>query len=165
MPQAHTIEFVQPNIHQIRENDRSDFDDSSLRRVRSGVITESSSPAHRYRRGSIRADGYSSGDLGRTPTFHSRLESSQYRGFPRTSTIQSARPTAHPIKTQKKDEEFGGFPYPHVLLTRLFLRFFPRVKRHLTHSLTIPQTMTIHSIRTSQVCYHFHSARVYLNLE
>lgn len=42
-----------------------------------------------------------------------------------------------------KDEDFGGFPMPLEILTRLFGRLFPKAKRTLTRTLTIPATTSL----------------------
>ncbi|KIJ31257.1 hypothetical protein M422DRAFT_104826, partial [Sphaerobolus stellatus SS14] len=124
-PRAQTIEFVHPNIDQIREEDGNAAYNTQMRRVRSGVHADLSPTGGHRRRGS----------------------SSR---FPRTATMQSMRSSVYHAKLRSIDSEFGGFPYPHVILTRLFLRFFPRLKRHLSRTLTVPQTMTIHSQHTNQ---------------
>ena len=48
---------------------------------------------------------------------------------------------------QTKHSGFGGFPMPYEILSNLFGRFFPKLQRKLTRTLTIPVTTTIASQR------------------
>ena len=45
------------------------------------------------------------------------------------------------------DRDFGGFPTPFAIVSRLFGRAFPKLERKLTRTMTIPQTRTIVSER------------------
>lgn len=61
------------------------------------------------------------------------------------------RPTMsipHTIPTiRTKHSGFGGFPMPHEILSAIFRRFFPKLERQLTRTVTIPITHTIASVR------------------
>lgn len=46
---------------------------------------------------------------------------------------------------RKKQGDFGGFPWPHEVLSTLFKRFLPDANRRLTRTLTVPRTMTVTS--------------------
>ncbi|KAH9944580.1 TrkH-domain-containing protein [Amylocystis lapponica] len=52
-------------------------------------------------------------------------------------THKSARRTMH--------QNFGGFPMPDKIISKLFRRFFPKLQRKLTRTVTIPRTRTIAS--------------------
>lgn len=52
--------------------------------------------------------------------------------------------TLHP-PTGTKNTGFGGFPMPHVIIQRIFRRFFPKLERKLTRTITIPRTQTLAS--------------------
>lgn len=61
-------------------------------------------------------------------------------------TYQSSRPTT---RIANKHEGFGGFPMPHEIIASIFRRFFPRLQRQLTRTVTIPVSTTITSQRGS----------------
>ncbi|KAG5647075.1 hypothetical protein DXG03_001445 [Asterophora parasitica] len=42
-----------------------------------------------------------------------------------------------------KNRDFGGFPMPHVLVKNLFSRLFPKFRRRVTRTVTIPATMSL----------------------
>ena len=46
-----------------------------------------------------------------------------------------------------KHSGFGGFPMPHEIISAMFRRFFPKLERQFTKTLTIPRTHTIASVR------------------
>ncbi|TFY57734.1 hypothetical protein EVG20_g8425 [Dentipellis fragilis] len=62
--------------------------------------------------------------------------------FPYSGTYQSARsqPARH-----SESGTFGGFPWPHEIASRLMDRFFPRLRRQLSRTVTMPRTMTLAS--------------------
>ncbi|THH33045.1 hypothetical protein EUX98_g1121 [Antrodiella citrinella] len=45
----------------------------------------------------------------------------------------------------RKHRGLGGFPMPHEIISSLFRRFFPKLERQLTRTITIPRTQTITS--------------------
>jgi hypothetical protein len=61
----------------------------------------------------------------------------------RSETMRTFRGTAH----RGTNENFGGFPGPRAIISRLIRRFLPGVHRHLTRTLTMPRTTTITSMR------------------
>ncbi|KAI8970814.1 cation transport protein-domain-containing protein [Trametes punicea] len=76
----------------------------------------------------------------------SRPTMSRPGSMPRTGTINtSASHTFPPRRNVHRD--FGGFPMPHEILSRLFSRAFPQLERKLTRTLTMPRTRTIASER------------------
>ncbi|KAH9942175.1 cation transport protein-domain-containing protein [Epithele typhae] len=76
----------------------------------------------------------------------SRPTISRVGSMPRTGTIlTSSGAPAPPARAIHRG--FGGFPMPHVLLSRLFGRAFPALERKLTRTVTIPRTRTIASER------------------
>lgn len=63
--------------------------------------------------------------------------------------------TAQTQRTQRtaqsaKDRGFGGFPMPLSLLSSAINRFFPKFKRQLTRTVTIPVTTSLVSARATQ---------------
>lgn len=46
-----------------------------------------------------------------------------------------------------KHTGFGGFPWPHEIISSLLKHFFPDANRRLTRTLTMPRTMTVTSQR------------------
>lgn len=64
---------------------------------------------------------------------------SAYSGFPSFPTQHSHRP--HRIK----HSGFGGFPMPHEIIGVLINRFFPKLERKLTRTVTMPLTTTMAS--------------------
>lgn len=61
----------------------------------------------------------------------------------RSETLRTFRSTVH----RRTNANFGGFPGPRQILSRLIRRFFPGVHRQLTRTLTIPRTTTITSMQ------------------
>ena len=59
----------------------------------------------------------------------------------RSETMRTS--TAH----RGTNANFGGFPGPPDIISRLIRRFFPGVHRQLTRTLTMPRTTTITSMR------------------
>lgn len=53
----------------------------------------------------------------------------------------------HTFRSTAHNANFGGFPGPQKVISRLIRRFLPGVHRHLTRTLTIPRTTTITSMR------------------
>ncbi|KAA1476458.1 hypothetical protein DENSPDRAFT_807240 [Dentipellis sp. KUC8613] len=62
--------------------------------------------------------------------------------FPYSGTYQSGR--SQPARRSEPDT-FGGFPWPHEIASRLMDRFFPRLRRQLSRTVTMPRTMTFAS--------------------
>ncbi|KAG7091120.1 hypothetical protein E1B28_010174 [Marasmius oreades] len=48
-------------------------------------------------------------------------------------------------KTLRKHSGFGGFPMPHEIIRSIIKKFFPKLGRKLTRTITIPRTMTVTS--------------------
>jgi hypothetical protein len=55
-----------------------------------------------------------------------------------THTYASGRHTKH--------SGFGGFPMPHEIARDIFTRFFPKLQRKLTRTMTIPRTTTLNGV-------------------
>lgn len=53
----------------------------------------------------------------------------------------------YPTRLPTKHSGFGGFPMPHEIAHSVFSRLFPKLKRKLTRTVTIPATTTIASHR------------------
>ncbi|KAJ7686542.1 cation transport protein-domain-containing protein [Mycena rosella] len=53
----------------------------------------------------------------------------------------------YPAGRRVKDTGFGGFPMPHEIARNLFSRFFPKLQRKFTRSMTLPRTTTLASSR------------------
>ena len=71
--------------------------------------------------------------------------------FGRSSSIGRTG-TTHTYQSgpqRASDGDFGGFPWPHEIISSLIKRFFPGLKRQLTRTVTMPRTTTITS-------HHFH---------
>ena len=62
-----------------------------------------------------------------------------YRSETIQTSLNAGRRTAH--------DNFGGFPGPQDIISRLIHRFLPSVYRQLTRTVTMPRTTTITSIR------------------
>jgi hypothetical protein len=45
-----------------------------------------------------------------------------------------------------KHSGFGGFPMPHEIARDIFTRFFPKLQRKLTRTMTIPRTTTLNGV-------------------
>ncbi|KAJ7188712.1 cation transport protein-domain-containing protein [Mycena filopes] len=57
------------------------------------------------------------------------------------------QPYAYPGRRGAKHSGFGGFPMPHEIAKSLFSRFFPKLQRKLTRTMTLPRTITLASRR------------------
>ncbi|KAL4252407.1 Potassium transport protein [Abortiporus biennis] len=53
----------------------------------------------------------------------------------------------HTQPRRSKHSGFGGFPMPHEIISRLFRKFFPKLERKLTRTITMPRTQTLASQR------------------
>ncbi|KAJ6589897.1 cation transport protein-domain-containing protein [Mycena vulgaris] len=53
----------------------------------------------------------------------------------------------YPPGRRAKHSGFGGFPMPHEIARNLFSRFFPKLQRKLTRSMTLPRITTLASNR------------------
>lgn len=53
--------------------------------------------------------------------------------------------THRPVGT--KHSGFGGFPMPHEIIKSLIQKFFPKLQRKLTTTITVPRTTTIASTK------------------
>ncbi|EJD46884.1 hypothetical protein AURDEDRAFT_113542 [Auricularia subglabra TFB-10046 SS5] len=94
------------------------------------------------------------------PGMHARQNSAQYShresmNLPRARTIES-RNMPHTTSLARTtsvqpshDIGFGGFPWPNELAARLLRRMFPKLGRRLKRSLTVPQTTTFMSARST----------------
>ncbi|KAI9066036.1 TrkH-domain-containing protein [Trametes sanguinea] len=60
----------------------------------------------------------------------------------RRSLHSSGPPMPPPIPVRSEDD-FGGFPGPHEILSRLTSRLAPKLQRHLKRTLTVPRTETL----------------------
>lgn len=71
------------------------------------------------------------------PFYHLQgsLSSRTLASLHRTDTVDTAHGTMY--------TNYGGFPYPQVLLLRLFRRFFPKLQRRLVRTVTLPRTTTL----------------------
>ncbi|KAJ7072702.1 cation transport protein-domain-containing protein [Mycena amicta] len=56
---------------------------------------------------------------------------------------------AYTVGRSIKHSGFGGFPMPHEIAKDLFSRFFPKLERKLTRTVTLPRTMTLASRQNS----------------
>ncbi|KAK7472408.1 hypothetical protein VKT23_000522 [Stygiomarasmius scandens] len=93
-------------------------------RVDRTQTSDSSRPAiEEERRSGRRMSNASRVPLAMHPTTHTH------------NTYKSARSTKH--------SGFGGFPMPHEIIHSIFRRFFPKLKRELSRTATIPRTTTI----------------------
>ncbi|KAJ7668683.1 cation transport protein-domain-containing protein [Mycena polygramma] len=52
----------------------------------------------------------------------------------------------YPSGLHAKHSGFGGFPMPHEIAKHLFSRFFPKLQRKLTRTMTLPRTMTMNGV-------------------
>jgi hypothetical protein len=79
------------------------------------------------------------------------VNSCSLAGISRRSSLPSHTARAKSVPGQSrppiptKNDEFGGFPMPHKLLTALFSRLFPKVRERLQRTLTVPLTTTLNS--------------------
>ncbi|GBE80755.1 Low-affinity potassium transport protein [Sparassis crispa] len=65
---------------------------------------------------------------------------------PSSSLLRSTdAPPPYPSSRRALHRDFGGFPMPNVIFSRLLKRFFPKFERKLTRTMTIPRTRTIAS--------------------
>ncbi|KAK7691819.1 hypothetical protein QCA50_005222 [Cerrena zonata] len=64
-----------------------------------------------------------------------------------TTSIPYTTTSRHAPTIRTKHSGFGGFPMPHEILTAVFRRFFPKLERQLTRTVTIPISHTIASMR------------------
>ncbi|KAF8511515.1 cation transport protein-domain-containing protein [Gautieria morchelliformis] len=104
----------------------------------------------RRKRGSIRApEAPTSYKQPRSPRSHEHGILDHTLRPSRTATMHSVRSTTRPVKLHSAEEDFGGFPSPHVVLMRLFRKFFPRLHQRLTRTVTIPSA-TVQSKRGGQ---------------
>ncbi|KAF7296116.1 Potassium transport protein [Mycena kentingensis (nom. inval.)] len=55
----------------------------------------------------------------------------------------------YPSGRSIKNSGFGGFPMPHEIAKALFSRFFPKLQRHLSRTVTLPRTTTLMSRQNS----------------
>jgi hypothetical protein len=70
---------------------------------------------------------------------------------PNVPLTKSATGHTHRSTVSGKHTDFGGFPMPHQIISRLFSRFLPKLNQRLTRTLTVPATSTISS--SKQVPY------------
>ncbi len=61
----------------------------------------------------------------------------------RSETMHTFRSTAH----RETNVSFGGFPGPREIIFRFIHRFMPGLHRRLAHTITMPRTTTITSMR------------------
>ncbi|KAF8520279.1 cation transport protein-domain-containing protein [Hysterangium stoloniferum] len=142
-----TVEPAQPGMPQTHAQDQHSPVEKSHHMQRIGSyrsVGENSTSDVCYRRGSIHGPERTENGLANRSTTH-KLDRDRYLHSPQTVSIHSARPSGDQTIVRRKQEGFGGFPYPHTILTGLFLRLFPKLKRRLTRTITIPRTVTIHS--------------------
>ncbi|KAI0317188.1 cation transport protein-domain-containing protein [Amylostereum chailletii] len=66
------------------------------------------------------------------------------RGTVRRSSFRQT-PTYQSTGIPTRDANFGGFPLPHQLVSRVIDRWFPRLRRQLSRTITMPRTQTIAS--------------------
>ena len=64
-----------------------------------------------------------------------------------TMSIPHTTASRPPPAIRTKHSGFGGFPMPHEILSAIFRRFFPKLERQLTRTVTIPITHTLASVR------------------
>ncbi|TIA73200.1 hypothetical protein E3P92_00492 [Wallemia ichthyophaga] len=91
----------------------------------------------------------------REPEFSMNRQRTMGTNFDRSNTYQSGRsrsiaPSGYLPRTTTKpystrDRDFGGFPTPITLVSRLVDRFFPNLRSKLDKSVTIPHTHTFTS--------------------
>lgn len=60
---------------------------------------------------------------------------------------QNTTPHSYPSVRHTKHSGFGGFPMPHEIVKDLFSYLFPKLKRKLTRTMTLPRTTTLTSRR------------------
>jgi Trk/Ktr/HKT type cation transporter len=65
--------------------------------------------------------------------------------------MRSSRSIGRQPSLRSKEEDFGGFPYPHVILLRLLRKFFSRFQQRLERTVTLPHTPAVQSQRGGQV--------------
>lgn len=142
-PHAHTIEFVQSDVEPAWESGDSPDSGHRIQRVRSNASRDvgQTSFGRQWRESIHHAP---------TVSEPSHWADDDQRRFRRTATVQTGT-SIHQAKLTTKETGFGGFPYPHVIIGRLFLRLFPRLERHFTTTLTVPHTVTICSQRVGPV--------------
>ncbi|ETW74843.1 potassium transporter [Heterobasidion irregulare TC 32-1] len=130
VPRTQTIEFAPPpRKSRLGSNDRSKIDHHSVMPDMIAVRAASLIVPLRF-----------SLSLGTGPGAFGRSSSIGRTGT--THTYQSGPQRA-------SDGDFGGFPWPHEIISSLIKRFFPGLKRQLTRTVTMPRTTTITS-------HHFH---------
>ncbi|RDB25358.1 Low-affinity potassium transport protein [Hypsizygus marmoreus] len=79
------------------------------------------------------------------------LQHSDYRSMNSRRASLSRQPsvvTGHTAQTRYtsksfKNREFGGFPMPYTIIKTLFRRFFPKIGRKITRTVTIPATTSL----------------------
>ncbi|KAJ7169106.1 cation transport protein-domain-containing protein [Mycena crocata] len=76
------------------------------------------------------------------------IHSQDRRSMRRGSLIVHETLTSHTYPGRRaKHSGFGGFPMPHEIVKDLFSRFFPKLQRKLTRTVTLPRTTTLASRR------------------
>ncbi|KAJ7030061.1 cation transport protein-domain-containing protein [Mycena alexandri] len=84
------------------------------------------------------------------PQYEGSMHSQDRRSTRRGSFAAHETLTQHhtyPDRRHAKHSGFGGFPMPHEIARTLFARFFPKLQRKLTRTMTLPRTTTLGSHR------------------
>lgn len=78
---------------------------------------------------------------------HARSSGSQRGTVRRYPTLDRTGTVHTSASVRAKHTGFGGFPWPHEIISSLLKHFFPDANRRLTRTLTMPRTMTVTSQR------------------
>ncbi|KAI0042575.1 hypothetical protein FA95DRAFT_1564224 [Auriscalpium vulgare] len=69
---------------------------------------------------------------------------------PRTPTMGTITSARRPTFSTQAD--FGGFPWPHQVASRIFRHYAPKkLQHHISRTVTIPRTQTITSVHTNNI--------------
>ncbi|KAF7315082.1 Potassium transport protein [Mycena indigotica] len=82
------------------------------------------------------------------PEYESSIRSRRSARRASVHRQDSYRP-ASTVGRSIKHSGFGGFPMPHEIIKQLFSRFFPKLERKLTRTMTLPRTTTLASRHNS----------------